>query len=90
MINVILHMDRFQDRIMKPLGGYMGYSSEWRDLAQTISRVSFLLLQPFFFVVCPYVWLVGMPVWGCVFVFPVLIPVSVVYSQVPHMARLVC
>ena len=29
-----------QDRIMKPLGGYLGYSSEWRDLAQTISRVS--------------------------------------------------
>jgi hypothetical protein len=34
----------FQDRIMKPLGGYMGYSSEWRDLAQTISRVSYVLL----------------------------------------------
>ncbi|XP_070207187.1 katanin p60 ATPase-containing subunit A-like 2 isoform X3 [Littorina saxatilis] len=30
------------DRIMKPLGGYMGYSSEWRDLAQTISRDIYL------------------------------------------------
>ena len=29
-----------QDRLLKPLGGYMGYSNEWRDLAQTISRVS--------------------------------------------------
>ena len=27
------------DRLLKPLGGYMGYSSEWRDLAQVISRV---------------------------------------------------
>ncbi|KAL8615068.1 hypothetical protein ACOMHN_013602 [Nucella lapillus] len=30
------------DRIMKPLGGYMGYSSEWRELAQTISRDIYL------------------------------------------------
>ena len=29
---------------MKPLGGYMGYSSEWRELAQTISRVGLLFL----------------------------------------------
>lgn len=29
-----------QDRILKPLGGYVGYNSEWRELAQTISRVS--------------------------------------------------
>ena len=28
------------DRLLKPLGGYLGYSSEWRDLAQVISRVS--------------------------------------------------
>lgn len=26
------------DRILKPLGGYMGYNSEWRELAQVISR----------------------------------------------------
>ncbi|XP_076465046.1 katanin p60 ATPase-containing subunit A-like 2 isoform X3 [Babylonia areolata] len=30
------------DRMLKPLGGYMGYSSEWRDLAQTISRDIYL------------------------------------------------
>ncbi|CAF0935725.1 unnamed protein product [Rotaria sordida] len=28
------------DRLLKPLGGYIGYSSEWRELAQVISRVS--------------------------------------------------
>lgn len=27
------------DRLLKPLGGYLGYSSEWRELAQVISRV---------------------------------------------------
>ncbi|XP_014767657.1 katanin p60 ATPase-containing subunit A-like 2 [Octopus bimaculoides] len=27
-----------QDRLLKPLGGYMGYNNEWRDLAQLISR----------------------------------------------------
>ena len=26
---------------MKPLAGYVGYNSEWRELAQVISRVSF-------------------------------------------------
>ncbi|XP_064608794.1 katanin p60 ATPase-containing subunit A-like 2 isoform X2 [Liolophura sinensis] len=26
------------DKLLKPLGGYMGYNSEWRDLAQNISR----------------------------------------------------
>ncbi|XP_050400357.1 katanin p60 ATPase-containing subunit A-like 2 [Patella vulgata] len=26
------------DRVLKPLGGYVGYSSEWRELAQVISR----------------------------------------------------
>ncbi|XP_013379501.1 katanin p60 ATPase-containing subunit A-like 2 [Lingula anatina] len=26
------------DRLLKPLGGYMGYNSEWRELAQVISR----------------------------------------------------
>lgn len=31
-----------EDRIMKPLGGYLGYSSEWKDLAQTISRDIYL------------------------------------------------
>ena len=25
---------------MKPLAGYIGYNSEWRELAQVISRVS--------------------------------------------------
>ncbi|KAK7481621.1 hypothetical protein BaRGS_00027137 [Batillaria attramentaria] len=30
------------DRMLKPLGGYMGYSSEWRELAQTISRDIYL------------------------------------------------
>ncbi|CAF2414911.1 unnamed protein product [Rotaria sp. Silwood2] len=28
------------DRLLKPLGGYVGYSSEWRELAEVISRVS--------------------------------------------------
>ncbi len=27
---------------MKPLAGYIGYNSEWRELAQTISRVFIL------------------------------------------------
>ncbi|XP_064653294.1 katanin p60 ATPase-containing subunit A-like 2 isoform X2 [Lineus longissimus] len=26
------------DRLLKPLGGYMGYNNEWRELAQVISR----------------------------------------------------
>ncbi|CAL1539667.1 unnamed protein product [Lymnaea stagnalis] len=26
------------DKILKPLGGYLGYNSEWRELAQVISR----------------------------------------------------
>ncbi|KAF6032592.1 KATNAL2 [Bugula neritina] len=26
------------DRLLKPLGGYLGYSNEWRELAQVISR----------------------------------------------------
>ncbi|XP_052795539.1 katanin p60 ATPase-containing subunit A-like 2 isoform X5 [Mya arenaria] len=26
------------EKIMKPLGGYVGYNAEWRDLAQNISR----------------------------------------------------
>ncbi|KAJ8304526.1 hypothetical protein KUTeg_018109 [Tegillarca granosa] len=26
------------DRLLKPLGGYIGYNSEWRELAQVISR----------------------------------------------------
>ena len=26
------------DRLLKPLGGYVGYNNEWRDLAQVISR----------------------------------------------------
>ncbi|ESP05481.1 hypothetical protein LOTGIDRAFT_208512 [Lottia gigantea] len=26
------------DRLLKPLGGYVGYNSEWRELAQVISR----------------------------------------------------
>lgn len=28
-----------QDKLLKPLGGYVGYNAEWRDLAQNISRV---------------------------------------------------
>ncbi|XP_063432769.1 katanin p60 ATPase-containing subunit A-like 2 isoform X2 [Mytilus trossulus] len=31
-----------QDRILKPLGGYVGYNSEWRELAQSISRDIFV------------------------------------------------
>lgn len=27
------------DKLMKPLAGYIGYNSEWRELAQVISRV---------------------------------------------------
>lgn len=30
------------DRLLKPLGGYTGYSSEWRELAQVISRDIYL------------------------------------------------
>ncbi|XP_059165954.1 katanin p60 ATPase-containing subunit A-like 2 isoform X2 [Physella acuta] len=30
------------DRILKPLGGYLGYNSEWRELAQVISRDIYL------------------------------------------------
>jgi hypothetical protein len=33
-----------QDRLMKPLAGYIGYNSEWRELAQVISRVIFNLI----------------------------------------------
>ncbi|CAF1037274.1 unnamed protein product [Rotaria sp. Silwood1] len=28
------------DRLLKPLGGYIGYTSEWRELAEVITRVS--------------------------------------------------
>ena len=35
----------FQDRVMKPLAGYIGYNSEWRELAQVISRVSTQIWQ---------------------------------------------
>lgn len=31
-----------QDRLLKPLGGYLAYNSEWRDLAQLISREIYL------------------------------------------------
>ncbi|TGZ65306.1 hypothetical protein CRM22_005928 [Opisthorchis felineus] len=31
-----------QERLLKPLGGYSGYTSEWRELAMTISREIFL------------------------------------------------
>ena len=30
----------FQEKLLKPLGGYVGYNQEWRELAQVISRVS--------------------------------------------------
>ncbi|CAD5121466.1 unnamed protein product [Dimorphilus gyrociliatus] len=30
------------DKLLKPLGGYTGYSTEWRDLAQVISRDIYL------------------------------------------------
>ena len=46
MYNVISFIKRVacvvQDRLLKPLGGFSGYSSEWRELAQVISRVSSL------------------------------------------------
>jgi hypothetical protein len=29
---------------MKPLAGYIGYNSEWRELAQVISRVNKLFM----------------------------------------------
>ena len=29
-----------QEKLLKPLGGYVGYNQEWRELAQVISRVS--------------------------------------------------
>jgi hypothetical protein len=28
------------ERLLKPLGGYTGYTSEWRELAEVISRVN--------------------------------------------------
>lgn len=31
-----------QDRLLKPLGGYLAYNNEWRDLAQLISREIYL------------------------------------------------
>lgn len=31
-----------EDRLLKPLGSYLGYTSEWRELAQVISRDIFL------------------------------------------------
>ncbi|XP_078616336.1 katanin p60 ATPase-containing subunit A-like 2 isoform X4 [Branchiostoma floridae x Branchiostoma japonicum] len=34
--------DSSSDRLLKPLGGYVGYNSEWRELAQTISRDIYL------------------------------------------------
>ena len=33
------------DKLMKPLAGYIGYNSEWRELAQTISRVLLFFLS---------------------------------------------
>ena len=35
----------FQDKLLKPLGGYVGYSNEWRELAQIISRVRYVLMS---------------------------------------------
>ncbi len=32
----------FQDRLLKPLGGYSGYTLEWRELAQSISKDIYL------------------------------------------------
>ena len=29
-----------QERLLKPLGGYTGYSAEWRELAEVITRVN--------------------------------------------------
>ncbi|KAH9488815.1 Katanin p60 ATPase-containing subunit A-like 2 [Bulinus truncatus] len=38
-LNVEEGSDSFtNDKILKPLGGYLGYNSEWRELAQVISR----------------------------------------------------
>ncbi|KAK2193721.1 hypothetical protein NP493_7g01027 [Ridgeia piscesae] len=31
-----------EDRLLKPLGGYVGYNSEWRELAQVITRDIYL------------------------------------------------
>jgi hypothetical protein len=33
---------------MKPLAGYVGYNSEWRELAQVISRVRSCLIHEHF------------------------------------------
>ena len=30
----------FYERLLKPLGGFTGYTSEWRELAEVISRVN--------------------------------------------------
>ncbi|CAL8068301.1 unnamed protein product [Calicophoron daubneyi] len=35
-------LNEHQERLLKPLGGYAGYTGEWRDLAMTISREIFL------------------------------------------------
>ncbi|CAF0787984.1 unnamed protein product [Didymodactylos carnosus] len=32
------------ERLLKPLGGYIGYNSEWRELAQVISRVCYVFM----------------------------------------------
>jgi len=34
------------DKLLKPLGGYLNYSNEWRELAQVISRVGTYLSFP--------------------------------------------
>ncbi|ESO12368.1 hypothetical protein HELRODRAFT_63272 [Helobdella robusta] len=34
--------DNVEDRLLKPLGGYIGYSSEWKELAQVVSRDIYL------------------------------------------------
>lgn len=45
-----------QDRLLKPLGGYLGYNMEWRELAQVISRVLFFPLWNSLFFFCFLFW----------------------------------
>ena len=31
-----------KEKLLKPLGSFCGYSGEWKELAETISRVGFI------------------------------------------------
>jgi hypothetical protein len=39
VFSFFMYLPNVQDRLLKPLGGYLGYNMEWRELAQVISRV---------------------------------------------------